>query len=63
MIELNFPHSSIGEVERLINQRKLNIVSQDFGADCNWQIEVARSELAATLVHLDLLINVNVEER
>lgn len=61
MIDLNFPHSSIGEVERLINQRKFNVVSQDFGADCNWKIEVARSELEATLAQLELLTNVNVE--
>lgn len=43
-VNLQFPHSSIGEVERIIRQHGWNIKSQDFGMDCNWTVEVIEEE-------------------
>lgn len=43
-VKLQFPHSSIGDVERIIRQHGWNIKSQDFGMDCNWTVEVIEEE-------------------
>lgn len=43
-VKLQFPHSSIGDVERIIRQHGWNIKSQDFGMDCIWEIEMAEKE-------------------
>ncbi len=48
LIKLQFPHSSIGNVERIIGQNGLKIQNQEFGIDCVWQIEVAESEMEQT---------------
>jgi len=48
IIKLQFPHSSIGNVERLIGQNGLKIQNQEFGIDCVLQIEVAESEMEQT---------------
>lgn len=48
IIKLQFPHSSIGNIERLIGQNGLKIQNQEFGIDCVWQIEVAESEMEQT---------------
>lgn len=41
---LQFPHSSIGDVERIIRQHGWRIKDQNFGMDCRWKIEVAETE-------------------
>jgi uncharacterized YigZ family protein len=44
VISIQFPHSSIGEVERIIRQHNFSIKHQAFGLDCKWLIEVPESE-------------------
>ncbi len=43
-ISIQFPLSSIGDVERIIRQHNFSIKHQDFGSDCQWTIEVPESE-------------------
>ncbi|MBI1288396.1 MAG: DUF1949 domain-containing protein [Flavobacteriales bacterium] len=44
IIRLQFQHSSIGDVERIIRQHGWNIKHQDFGMDCKWEIEMPEKE-------------------
>ncbi len=44
VIRIQFPHSSIGNVERIIRQHNFSIKHQAFGLDCKWTIEVPESE-------------------
>lgn len=37
-IQIRFPHSSTGDVERLIRQNNWTIDQQNFGMDCDWRI-------------------------
>ena len=39
-VSIQFPHSRIGDVERLIRQHGWVIKNQEFGMDCKWGIEV-----------------------
>lgn len=43
-ISIQFPHSRIGDVERLIRQHNWNIKHQEFGMDCKWAIETPLEE-------------------
>lgn len=48
MMSIQFPHSSIGSVERLIRQHGWTIKNQEFGMDCKWDIETPlQDEMAA----------------
>lgn len=58
---LTFPHSSIGEVERVINQTGMKLVSQDFGIDCNWIVEIEKNASEALIPKLKMIQNVTVE--
>lgn len=44
MVTLQFPHSSIGDVERIVRQNNWSIKKQEFGMDCIWQIETSLNE-------------------
>lgn len=44
IVKLQFPHSSIGDVERIIRQHGWDIKHQDFGMDCKWAIEMPEKE-------------------
>ncbi|MCF8465058.1 MAG: IMPACT family protein [Flavobacteriales bacterium] len=44
-IRLQFPHSSIGDVERTIRQHNWSIKDQYFGMDCRWTVEVVEADL------------------
>lgn len=46
-IGLRFPHTAIGEVERIIRQQHLTVVGQEFGLDCAWEVEVPLAEVDA----------------
>ncbi|MCF8258814.1 MAG: YigZ family protein [Flavobacteriales bacterium] len=39
-IGLVFPHTAIGEVERIIRQQHLMVVEQGFAMDCRWAVEM-----------------------
>lgn len=41
VVKIRFPHSSTGEVERIIRQHQWKIKNQSFGMDCVWEIETA----------------------
>lgn len=43
-INIRFPHSSIGDVERVIRQNAFEIADQQFGLDCKWTIRCAKTE-------------------
>ncbi len=60
-IQLQFPHSSIGEVERVINQTGMKLISQDFGMDCLWVVESPISESESNLDRLQIIPDVKVE--
>ncbi len=53
-IAIQFEHSNIGEVERIVRQRAWSIISQEFGVLCNWIIEtpVAEREKAVEVFNL-----------
>lgn len=46
-ITVQFPHSSIGEVERLIRQNGWEVKNRAFAMDCTWMVEVIDQEQAA----------------
>ena len=60
-VKLTLPHSSIGEVERVIKQTGMKLVSQDFGMDCNWIVEIEKSESEALIPKLEMIQNVKVD--
>jgi len=60
-IHLQFPHSSIGEVERVIAQNRLKIVAQDFGMDCQWIIEMDKELLNPITNMLSAIVNMNIK--
>ncbi|MFT4681191.1 MAG: putative YigZ family protein [Granulosicoccus sp.] len=60
-VHLTFPHSSIGDVERVINQSGMKLVSQDFGMDCNWVVELEKSTSEAMVSRLKMIPNIKVE--
>ena len=60
IVRLTFPHSSIGDVERLVNQNRYKLVKQDFAMECDWTIEVELSELQFALNQFRSLKNVEV---
>lgn len=37
---LRFPHTAIGEVERVIRQQHIVVTAQAFNTDCLWEVEV-----------------------
>lgn len=59
-ILIQFPHSSIGEVERVIRQNEYTISKQDFGIDCKWVIRVKDAEFEQATELLNALPNVNL---
>lgn len=38
-IQIQFPHASTGDVERVIRMEKLEVVDQQFGLDCKWSLK------------------------
>ena len=44
VVRIQFPHSSIGDVERLVRQNNWAIKNQEFGMDCIWDIETLLNE-------------------
>lgn len=60
-IKLRFPHSSIGDVERLIRQNNWHIKTQEFGVGCAWVIEVAEGERENALSRLGPIQELTVE--
>jgi hypothetical protein len=60
-VELSFPHSSIGEVERVINQTGMKLVFQDFGMACQWVVEIEKSDTEDQIPKLKMIQNVKVE--
>lgn len=56
MVSIQFPHSSIGRVERLIRQHGWTIKNQEFGMDCKWDIETPLQDEAAAKEAFDLLL-------
>ncbi|MFT7102698.1 MAG: putative YigZ family protein [Bacteroidia bacterium] len=44
VVRIQFPHSSTGDVERLIRQNNWVIKNQEFGMDCIWDIETPLNE-------------------
>tara|TARA_R110002072_G_scaffold85448_2_gene193615 strand:- start:16 stop:603 length:588 start_codon:yes stop_codon:yes gene_type:complete len=46
VLRIRFPHSSTGNVERLIRQNNWSIKNQEFGIDCIWEIETPLDEKA-----------------
>lgn len=42
IIEIQFPHSSTGDVERTIRMENLSVKDQQFGMDCIWTLECER---------------------
>lgn len=47
IVVLRFPHSSIGDVERIVRQNNWTIKNQEFGMDCLWKIETLLNEEVA----------------
>jgi uncharacterized YigZ family protein len=43
-VQLKFPHSRIGDVERIIRQNNWEVVDQKFGLDCEWKIRFPEFE-------------------
>jgi uncharacterized YigZ family protein len=48
IIEIQFPFSTLGEVERIIGQNQLEVVDKQFEADCTWTVSVKEAELVST---------------
>ena len=44
IVQIQFPHSSIGDVERMVRQNHWHIKNQEFGMDCLWEIETPLNE-------------------
>ena len=44
VVRVQFPHSSIGDVERVVRQNNWIIKNQVFGMDCIWDIETPLNE-------------------
>lgn len=58
VITIQFPFSTLGEVERVVGQNQLDVLDKQFGADCTWQVSVVEERLAETeqmLTKLDSL--------
>ncbi|MCB9187136.1 MAG: YigZ family protein [Flavobacteriales bacterium] len=62
IIRLQFPHSSIGDVERIIRQHGWNIKHQDFGMDCKWLIEVSEDDKEQSRSLFSALVQVEVSD-
>ena len=60
-VHLTFPHSSIGDVERFINQTGMKLMKQKFAMDCNWIVEIEKSDTEAQIPKLKMIQNVKVE--
>jgi len=57
-IHVKFPHSSIGEVERIVRQNCYSIVSQEFSVDCKWTISCKRENYEECQSALSLVTDV-----
>ncbi|MDC0304102.1 YigZ family protein [Flavobacteriales bacterium] len=55
-VSIQFPHSSIGGVERLIRQYGWGIKNQEFGMECKWDIETPVEEEMAAKEAFGLLL-------
>lgn len=60
IIKLQFPHSSIGDVERLIRQNGWEIVQQEFTLDCKWTVSGPSSGKGDFIDQLNLLPSVQL---
>ena len=58
---LRFPHSRIGDVERIIGQNDLKVVSKLFDLDCNWTIEVTEKHFDDIKQMMGTLKNVEID--
>lgn len=56
-VSIQFPHSSIGDVERLIRQHGWTIKNQEFGMDCKWVIETPIEEQETAQESFSLLLD------
>lgn len=60
-IAIQFPFSTIGDVERLVAQHKLEVTDKEFSTDCSWKLRVkdddveSIKELFAKLESLKLI--------
>ena len=59
-IDIRFPHSRIGEVERFIRQHHMQLAAKNFGSDCHWTLEVPLSALDNSKALLVTLVGVEV---
>ena len=59
-IQIQFPHSSTGDVERIIGQNKYTVSQQEFGIDCNWKIQVKDAELERAIELFSALPQLNL---
>ena len=55
-VSIQFPHSKIGDVERVIRQNNWSIKNQDFGIDCKWTIETPIDQKQQAKETFDLLL-------
>ena len=55
-VSIQFPHSKIGDVERVIRQNNWSIKNQDFGIDCKWTIETPINQKQQAKETFDLLL-------
>ena len=55
-VSIQFPHSKIGDVERLIRQHGWTIKNQDFGMDCKWLVETPLEEETVAKETFSLLL-------
>ena len=56
-VSIKFPHSKIGDVERLIRKHGWIIKNQDFGMDCKWIIETPLEQEAISKESFSLLLD------
>jgi uncharacterized YigZ family protein len=59
-IDIRFPHSRIGEVERFIRQHHKQLAAKNFGSDCHWTLEVPLSAVDNSKALLVSLVGVEV---
>jgi len=61
-LSLQFPHSRIGDVERILRMNGYRIIDQTFGLECIWRISCPRSEAAACKASFRPFSDVSVSE-
>lgn len=60
IIKLKFPHSRIGDVERIIRQNNWEIVNQKFEMDCEWAVRFPESEKETGLSQFNPMTDVQL---